>query len=135
MGNIELTDVMLILATFLITLLFARYYYGKSSKDLPRLVKRLAPNKETTPEKAAAKLLLELVCAWEKNKIYWREFVVITQAMIKAGNMANETIEHISLSASKRAVSDRPPYYEMQDEIRKIEIPKLRQTLEERLKQ
>jgi len=135
MGNIELTTVMLILLSILITWVFTKYDYRKSSKDLPRLVKELAPYEGSTPENSAAKLLLELVSALEKNKIYWREFIVAAQAMIQAGNIANETIEHISLVESQRtALSTRLSPRETQS-VRKMEIFKLRRTLEEQLKQ
>ena len=133
MGHMVLTVVLPILVIILITWVVTRQHCRKLSRDLPKLVKELALYERITPEKAASKLLLELICILEKDKIYWREFIVFVQAMIRAGNMANETIEHISLVESQRTASARQSPRETQS-VRKMEIFKLRQTLEEQLK-
>ncbi len=129
-----LTVVLLVLGSIILTLVLTKYYCRKSSRDITKIVKDLALYQGITPEKAAAKLLLELIYDLEKDKIYWREFIVFAQAMIRAGHIANETIEHISLLESQRTVSARQSPRETQT-VRKMEISKLRQSLEEQLKQ
>ncbi len=134
MNNMVLTVVLSILGSIFITWALTKHHCRKSSKTLTKLVKELAPYKEIALEKGSAQLLLELIYALENNKIYWREFTVFIQTMIQAGNIANETIEHISLVEAQRlTMSSRISPREAQS-VRKIEIFKLRQTLEEQLK-
>jgi flagellar biosynthesis component FlhA len=130
-----ITVVLFSVASILITWALTRHHCQKSSKDLTKLIKELAPHEEITSEKTAAKLLLELIDALEKNKIYWREFTVFVKTMIKAGNIANETIEHISLIESQRLTMSTRISPREDQSVRKMEILKLRQTLEKQLKQ
>ena len=56
------------------------------------------------------------------------------QYMQQAGQMANEAIQRIFLPASTKAMTLSPQYFAVQDELRAIEIPKLKQRLQEQLK-
>ena len=133
MDKTILSVVLPILVSIFITWILTRHHCRKSSRDLIKIVKELAPYEEITSNKTSAKLLLELIYALENNKIYWREFTVFVQTMIKAGNIANEAIEHIFLLEARRIASDRQSPRETQS-VRNMVIYKLKQDLEERLK-
>ncbi len=128
------TIVLSILMGGFVTWLISNHFYRKSSKDLIRFIRRIAPEKDTKPETSAAELLLELVEAFEKNEIYWPQFIIAARTMKRAGQMAGETIERIFSSASQQAIPTTPKYFEAQNEARRIEIPKLKMMLKNQLK-
>jgi hypothetical protein len=140
----------------LVTYVLSKHYYHKSSGDIVRLVKQLAGEEELEsfssiadvenakepvpipellaqgfrPERAAAKLLLELLDAFEKHEIYWPEFIIAVRAMQQAGKMAGESVDHIFLAASQGAMPTTPEYHEIIAETRRTEMLRLRQSLQ-----
>ncbi|MBU1631190.1 MAG: hypothetical protein KKH49_05260, partial [Candidatus Omnitrophica bacterium] len=76
MDKTVLSVVLPILVSIFITWIITRHHCRKSSRDLIKIVKELAPYEEITSNKTSAKFLLELIYALENNKIFWREFTV-----------------------------------------------------------
>ncbi len=142
----------------LVTIILSKHYYHKSSGDIARLVKRLASKEEPEsifatgdvenakepvpmprmlaqgvrpgPEGAAAQLLLELLDAFDKNKIYWHEFTIAARAMQLAGKMATESVGRVFSAASQGAMTTTPEYHKILAETRRAEMLKLRQSLQ-----
>ena len=96
--------------------------------NLSDLVKDLVPDKENTqPGEAGARLLLELVQSYERNQIYWAEFMIAAQAMQHAGETACESIQRINQAASASgAMVLHPKYFAAQDEAREKEFAELK---------
>jgi len=130
MINIILAVVLSVLITWALT----KNSCKKSCRDIPMLAKELSPYGETMTDKAAAKLLLELIYKLENNKIYWREFTVFVKVMTRAAQTASDAIEHIYTMEAQRTVSTRQSPREAQS-VRNMEIYKLRQDLEKQLNQ